>query len=171
MSHGGPVLQGQMVVGGEHYNGERGSEADGSSGWRWWSSEPPRLPIGCRVPARAGPPPGGFVARAGVGVVGREGDTGVAAGTGAPRPDGGRRRAPRQGVRRMVRPPPGGFEARARAGVVGREGDTGVAAGASRASCTDSLSGPHQTSLEYGPHDDFSPRHQHCLWCFLYYCG
>jgi hypothetical protein len=122
MSHGGPVLQGQMVVGGEHHNGERGSEADGSSGWRWWSSEPPRLPIGCRAPARAGPPPGGFVARA-------------------------------------------------RAGVVGREGDMGVAAGASRASCTDSLSGLHQTSLEYGPHEDFSPRHQHCLWCFLYYCG
>jgi hypothetical protein len=40
-----------------------------------------------------------------------------------------------------------------------------------RAHCTDSLSGPHQTSLEYGPHEDFSPGHEHCLWCFLYYCG
>jgi hypothetical protein len=75
-----------------------------------WSSEPPRLPIGCRALARAGPPPGGFGATAG-------------------------------------------------AGVVGREGDTGVAVEASRASCTDSLSGPHQTSLEYGLHDDFSPGH------------
>jgi hypothetical protein len=28
----GPVLQGQMVVGGEHHDGERGGEADGSSG-------------------------------------------------------------------------------------------------------------------------------------------
>jgi hypothetical protein len=86
------------VVGGEHHDGERGSEADGSSGWRWWSSEPPRLPIGCRAPARAGPPPGGFGARAGwLG----ERETRVSRrGTGAPRPDGGRRRASRWGVRR-----------------------------------------------------------------------
>jgi hypothetical protein len=42
----------------------------------------------------------------------------------------------------------------------------GRRAGASRASgarCIDSLSGPHQTSLEYGPHEDCSPGHQHCL--------
>jgi hypothetical protein len=77
MSRGGPVLQGQMVVSGEHHDGERGGEADGSSGWHWWSSEPPRLPIGCRAPARARSPPGGFRAWARVGVVGREGDTGV----------------------------------------------------------------------------------------------
>jgi hypothetical protein len=40
----------------EHHDGER-------SGWHWWSSNPPRLPIGCRAPGRAGSPPGGFGAR------------------------------------------------------------------------------------------------------------
>jgi hypothetical protein len=40
----------------EHHNGER-------SGWHRWSSNPPRLPIGCRVPGRAGSPAGGFGAR------------------------------------------------------------------------------------------------------------
>jgi hypothetical protein len=48
----------------------------------------------------------------------------------------------------------------------------GRRAGASRASeGTLYLSGTHQTSLEYGPHEDFSPGHQHCLWYFLYYLG